>query len=360
MRLDRTRHLDDLNRQLDRARQTLGGLTFTCRDLFDHLDAVADDPKTLVSLNPPTITAGYETFYNTDGRVRWHQPPYEVFDPVEGHARLEQYLARNALLSIYVERPQTDRAVMARGSFRKGPGDTGVARSMNWYITSNRPDELRDYLGGFLVVPWDGYAVARGDYQIVQPDHVITSDSTVQIVPMRDEQANYYRLLWTHRFVGAHARINLAMLVDGYLAGVFGYDPAYLSSAGAYGKDANALAIIYGMTPHYTARRLNRLLSRLALTRDAIRLVLSSVMLSRCEMLVTAQMSPYPESKEYRGIMTLEKRKKDPVHGYRLIYTAPIVEQSWPDVFATWIKDEDRWRNARAKHRAAQAAHSSV
>ena len=288
MREDRQRHLDALNAQLDKARKSIGGLRYQSLDLFEHLDQVVDDPQTVISLNPPSTKAGYEKFFDTGGRVTWNEPDYGVFDPVAGYERLRGYMeTAKALLSIYEENQggfEVNGAFVARGSMRKGPGDTGVARSVNYYIVSNRPEEMQEYVGGLLVIPWPGYPVERGSHRLLPETHPINVDTRVSIVDLPAAEANYYRSL-----------------------------------------------------------------SRLAMSRKTLALVLSNIALLRCDHLVTAQLTRYPESKEYRGIMKLRSRKKDPHHGYRLIYAGPILEKDWSEVLKIWLEDERRWQKARKR-----------
>jgi hypothetical protein len=47
-------HLESLRKQLARTHEVMGGVTYTSEDLFDHLERVMDDPKTLIVLNPPS------------------------------------------------------------------------------------------------------------------------------------------------------------------------------------------------------------------------------------------------------------------------------------------------------------------
>ena len=53
-------------------------------------------------------------------------------------------------------------------------------------------------------------------------DYEIREDSRVQVIPVKTAEAQYYRELWTHNFVGSSATFNRALLIDGYVAGVFG------------------------------------------------------------------------------------------------------------------------------------------
>ena len=60
------------------------------------------------------------------------------------------------------------------------------------------------------------------DHPSQRTNREITEESKVQIVPVKAAQAQYYRVLWTHNFVGSSATWNRAVLIDGYVAGVFG------------------------------------------------------------------------------------------------------------------------------------------
>jgi hypothetical protein len=354
MLMDRDRHLEVLNKQLDRLRSVLLGLKFQPLDLFDHLEQVMDDPNTLVSLNPPSTGGGYEKFFDTDGAVTWKEPSYSLFDPVAGYEKLDGYMSRSkALLAIYEENQGghiVKGAFVARGSGRKDPSDTGIARSVNYYIVSNRPDEFKGYAGGMMVESWKGFEMEKAPWSVLPDNHPVTPDSTVAIVNIGQGIANYYRSLWTHNFVGGNAVRSLALLIDGYLVGVFGFDPAYLTSRGTPGgKDSDGVLLQFGMGVPQKRLRFGRLIGRLALCRQTLRLILSHIEMYRCNIVRTAQLSKYPESKEQRGIMKLLERKKDPQHGYRLIYIAPVSELSWNAVFEDWLKEEGRWQAKRTK-----------
>ena len=83
------------------------------------------------------------------------------------------------------------------------------------------------------------------------------------------------------------------------------------------------------------------------MSRHTLERALSSIKMARCGILNTVQMSPHPESKELRGLMTLVKKVKDPYHGYRLVYNADLIDDSWEECLEWWLHDEERWRKAR-------------
>jgi len=268
MRLERDRHVEGIQQHLDRLASVMGGIKYEALDMWDHLDRVADDPHTLISLNPPSITAGFEKFYDTGGKLTWNEPTYSIFSPVEGYARLTDYMSSSkALMAVYMESRSGDveGAVFVRGGGRKAPGDTGISRSINYYVVSNRPDEFTDLSGGMMVESWPGYPLAPMSTPILPEAYEVTQDSKVVVLLIPGEAATYYRSLWTHGFVGASTPRSLGLFIDDHLAGIFGYDPQYVSSAGAFGKDSDSVSLVFGMTSPHNSLRLNRLLSRLAL-----------------------------------------------------------------------------------------------
>jgi hypothetical protein len=352
-REDKDRHVEKIRKDFRRGGQILGGMKYTSEDMFEHLERVVDDPKTLIFLNPPSTTGGFEKFYETDGKFRWKEPSYEVFEVAAGYRRLtDMFSSSKALMSVYMENQKghvIEGAVMARGGGRKAPGDT-FAKSINYYVCSNRPDEFGELGGGLMVQGWEGSGMNPLPVEMLPKEHVLSEDSTVQVVKIKNDEAQYYRSLWTHNFVGTQAPHSLALIVDGYLVGVFGYDPMYLSSMGQFGGESEHCLLSYGMTvPRKLSRedqRLSRLLGRVALCRDSLRIFLNPIELYRCKKVRTAQITKHAESKETRGIMKMTNRKKDPA-GYRLIYEAEVREQNWKEVLVEWLKDEQRWWEKR-------------
>lgn len=81
LRLRREEHIESINRQIEVIKNLLGGMSYRPLDMWEHLKEVLDDPHALVIANPPTYFSGYEKFYDTQGKMTWKEPPYELFDP---------------------------------------------------------------------------------------------------------------------------------------------------------------------------------------------------------------------------------------------------------------------------------------
>jgi hypothetical protein len=353
MKDERAQHIGRIQAQLDRAATILRGLKYETMDMFQHLQRVMDDPNAFVMLNPPSTKAGFEQFFETGGIVTWNAPVYELFDPVAGYAKLGEWMKdAKGLWMVYEENQGghvIEGAIMARGAGRKGPDDHGIARSINYYIVSNRPDEARELLGGLIVIPWQGVRLEKPNRPFLPEAHPITADTRIEVAPMPQAQATYVRALWQHNFVGSSSSLNLALYLDGYIAGVFGYDPSWMSSLGRFGGDSDACLVQYGMTVPQKRLRFNRLLGMIALCRESLGLVLNDVEMYRVAKVVTAQLTKHPETKEYRGVMRLRERKTDPQFGYRLIYEQEVSDLTWPETLAGWLKGEEKYMKARAQ-----------
>ena len=85
LRLRRQDHIESINRQIEVVRNLLHGMSYRPLDMWEHLKEVLDDPHALVIANPPTYFSGYEKFYDTQGKMTWKEPEYQLFNPETGH-----------------------------------------------------------------------------------------------------------------------------------------------------------------------------------------------------------------------------------------------------------------------------------
>ena len=351
------RHIADLRKQLEKGRDLLGSMTYKAADLFDHLDECWDDPHCLVCLNPPTYTGGFERWYETGGRIGWAEPRYQVFDAETGLAQLmEKAWGAKCLLLCYQERA-TDEAVGApvyiQDHLRRTKDQTNY---LHVYIVPNRFDEALEIAGGLTIGRMRLTDVHAGDRPPIGADHEFSPESELVIQKIPAQVATYYRALWTHKFsIGSPAILNLGMFVDGYIAGVFGYNSGLavgFRSHGA-GKYRDVLQVHYGVVGPHNTHRLSRLLTMVCLTREAAHLGLASDLITaRIRRIHTTQQTRHPESKEMRGLMKLIDRKPDAKHGFKLTYEALIDERPLHTVLSRWLDAETKWRKARAKRPA--------
>lgn len=356
--------LAELQQHLSRLHASLSGFRYRSYCMFQHLAEVLDDPTTIVSLNPPTMSSGFEKFYNTGGRLTWTEPTYGLFDPKTDLATLaEQCLGAKALVVLYEEQAVGQAhlpAVFARGGALKAKEDAGGIRTMAAYLSSNRPDEVEQLAQGRKIARREETGLAPAPHlTIIPPTHHPTEQSTVALVKLDGAQSFYYRQLWTHRFAGAQVPASgYGIVLDGYLCGVFAYDRSWLDR-GEFGnmQKKQSLMLMYGSAARLPGYRLNRLLTKLALSVASVREFLDDLAMAKVTHLTTAQFSKYPESKEMRGMLTLAARKPI-VHkfglekGFMLRYEAPLEPTTWQEAGQWWVKDERRYRTTQVKETA--------
>lgn len=346
--------IDDLEERADWHRQAiltalgamaapLSGMRFDARCLFEHTAEASADEHTVVVLNPPSYRGGYEKLADTGGRITWREPTYELFDPVDGVRRLLSDTSDSpALVLVRTE----DRDAIAEGDQIVYARYLGQGRHV--FYAANRPDEIRAAVGNQVGSSTGGKA-EQPKFALLPPDHEITSESTIGVQQLTPSEARYLKDLWMHRPTSAQATVVWALIVDGFVAAVAGYDSNTLvrpfNPAGSWRFRDSALLMFTFAAPH--RRRILRLLSKVALQRFALELLASpklAMHVTAARRVITVDETAKPESKSKRGLMELVERRPDKDHPgqFRLFYVADIEELTPAEVLAWWLADEDR------------------
>ena len=337
LELRREEHIQKINEQLERANKMLKGFSYRPLDMFEHIDEVFNDEKTIIIANPPTYTAGFEKWYGTGGNMTWKEPSYGIFDPKTGLTDLMDLMSRSkALIICYEEnevKKMAGKAIFTRYGVRKG---------FNVYLTTNREEEAEALANGKMVVRSNESKMSPLDCSTLPTDYVITEKSKIEFMQVEPQYCQYYRGIWTHNFVGGQAQVNVVLLIDRYVAGVFGYQ---IAIGAMILKD---LLIMFGVTIPHVNYRMSRLLTMIACNRETLKTCLTDYQITRLNGIQTTQMTKHPESKEMRGIMKLDKKEKGKL-GYKLIYKTPIQERTKEDTLKEWLKKETIWKTERQK-----------
>lgn len=337
-------HIQNIREQLERANKLLYGMNYRVLDMWKHMDEVLEDDHCIVIANPPTYTAGFEKYYDTNGMMGWKEPEYEIFDPKNGLQKFMDMCEKaKCLVLCYEENVPGKTAgepVFAR---------YGVRNGINVYLTTNRPEEAKELSGGKKIARPNESKLSCLDCSMLPRDYEITEKTKVQLCQIERMEAQYYRQLWTHNFVGSSAPVNIAVLIDGKIAGVFGVDKSALTM-GAFGtRVSDALFLMYGMTVSHKKYRLGRLLTMLAQNKKFVYTVCNDLEKEKVGHLKTVQMTKYPEAKEMRGIMKLTKRIPDSKMGFRLTYESELEDRTEEQTLAEWLRREEKWQKERAK-----------
>ena len=333
LKLRREEHIASINRQIEVTKNLLHAMSYRPLDMWKHLEEVLDDPHALVIANPPTYFSGYEKYYDTQGKMTWKEPAYELFDPETGHKQFyDMCMDAKALVLCYQEK-RTGEAV----------GYTVYARSntradLNAYITTNREEEATALANGKKIKRPTESKLEPLDCSMLPRDYVITEESKVQVIPIKAAQAQYYRVLWTHNFVGSSATWNRALLIDGYVAGVFGISK----------MASDSVFVWYVMKIPHEKYRLGRLCYMLAQNKEFVDTLLDNIDKEKVTKMRTAMLTKYPENKEVRGIMKLVNRAVDKQNGYKLTYEAELKQgRTEQQTLIEWLRRENKWQENR-------------
>lgn len=336
LKFRREEHIAYIQSQIDYVKAKCKGMSYRDLDMMKHLDEALDDENAIVVICPPTYTAGYEKFFDTQGRLQWHEPSYGIFDAKEGLRTLhERFRDAKALCIVYEERDSGDfvgEPIYGRDAGRPG---------MCMYLTSNRPEEAKALAEGKAIERNNGAKMSPLKNPILPSEHIVTEKSVVEVIPIKAENATYYRRLWTHNFVGGASGSAMAMLIDGYVAGIFGYDKFVMSLGN--GSD---LLFKFGMTAP-SEQRLNRLMYMLAVNKEIVHNFLTDIEKESVEGIMTVMITKYPESKEMRGIMKMVSKEAEGRTGYKLKYRCDLQDRTKGETLKEWLLKEERWKKQR-------------
>lgn len=338
-------HQAAIRKKLTQMQQRIGGLAYQPLDMWEHLTRAAADPKTVIYVNPPTYSAGFEKFFDTGGRLAWHEPRYDVFDPATGPQRLMDLMDGLPAMLIMIHETETGQAAHPRPVFAR-PGAAG----RTGYVLSNRPGEIFGITGGPKVSVRDPGDVGPADFPILPVDHDLAPDMHVAMFPVKAATANYYRDLWMHRLTAEPYPGNLLVTVDGYVAAVIGYSIDNMARPLAQDERVNRSVMLrYAAGAPHAALRTGRLAAMLALQQPTAELAAGpagSLFVAASRGVVTVNFTRFTEAKQQRGLM---KRINKTPHedGWKLTYYAPWQHKAPGEVLAEFLKREAQWRNSR-------------
>ena len=295
------------------------------QEVLAYLDDLA---KTVSELK----TIG-EMVLHEDGDA--HGTKYGMFDPETGHQQLyDMMMDAPALLLCYQEKRAGEavgHTIFAR---------SGTRADLNSYITTNREEEAVALAKGKKIKrPQEG-KLEPLKCSMLPLDYEITEDSDIRIIQIAGANAQYYRMLWTHNFVGSQATYNRAVLIDGYVAAVFGISK----------MAADSIFVWYVMKAPHKLYRLGRLCYMLAQNQSFVDTLLDDIDQEKVTKMRTAMLTKYTENKEVRSIMKLVNRQEDAKNGYKLTYEAALVAgRDEKATLAEWLRREKQWQQKRAQ-----------
>jgi hypothetical protein len=346
LKLRQDEHIDAIESHLKKLDARMHGVTFAPRDVWEHVESVADDPHAVISINPPTYCGGFEKFYDTDGRLTWATPEYEMFDAQTDVFKLMDLMkGRAALILCQQQQTPGNAAEFPVYARHLSPGQYV-------YVCTNRPAEVLAIAGGMKVVPLKPVELCRLDVPTLPINYEVSPESVLEVCPIGAKETAYYRDLWMHKLDGKQATNHAAVTVDGFLAGLIAYSNSSIlrQYPGLPPERHGSLTLSFAVgAPHKD--RMTRLVTMVALARETVELLMPPHLNAMTRFIVTLEMTRYPEAKGLRGLMKLESRTPDKKYGNRLIYLTEPTKLTRPQIVAEWVRKEQMWRRERAKQK---------
>lgn len=336
-------HQGKIRESIEYFRGLIGKIRFRELDMFDHIQEYLDNEKAIILLAPPTYKGGYEKWFYAGDRIVWKEPPYNLFDPENGLNQVMVEICGKAkcLVICYEENGAGQCAgypLFCRSNSRAG---------VNAYLTTNDPEKAAWVLGEKNATRKPEIEMTPLKYPIIPEDYAMTEKSEVNVYEISNANSVYYRRLWTHNFSGSSTGShNYAVVVDGFLCGVFGYNEMMASLFAEIFDGKMGTWISYSICAPIRKYRILRLNTMISLCRSVFENGQTEIIKARTDGIFTTMITKHPISMIHRGIMKLIKREKAKPMGNKLVYYADILEKSPQEVFKEWFrKEKEYWKN---------------
>jgi len=324
-------YLEELIIKVELLANRLDGLTYAPRDMWDTLEEYRNDEGTLLLVNPPRYTGGYDRmFAGIDAVLSWDEPKIAQFTEDDYKRLMEMLGTSEATTLMYYATPGDDPTPLWgepwRAVFADRPGNKRVA-AVNWIIANQ---SLIDHASNRAKI-----VLGKAKYPLF--DGEIRSDSKLHAERIDQETGDYCRDLFIHKLPGSVTQAYVALLIDGALMGVIGLHLRDLRMAHDPEADTwRAGFVTFAFSPDHPAYKRLHKLTLMSLVSgwfwdDVMGGESFCVLNGRPLTVRSTMLTPHPENKTARGIMKLVKRKREPTGGYKLIYKADVI-------------DRDRWK----------------
>jgi hypothetical protein len=339
-------HQGKIRESIEYFRGLIGRIRFRELDMFDHIQEYLENDRAIVLLAPPTYKGGYEKWFYAGDQITWREPLYNLFDPENGLNQVMVDICGKAkcLVLCYEENEVGQCAgvpLFCRSNSRAG---------VNAYLTTNDPDKASWVLGEKNATRKPEIEMIPLKYPIIPEEYEMTEKSEIAVYEINNANAVYYRRLWTHNFSGSSSGShNYAVVVDGYLCGVFGYNEMMASLFAEIYESKMGVWISYSICAPIRRYRILRLNTMVSLCRTVVENEQTEIIKARMDGIFTTMITRHPISMIHRGIMKLIKREKAKPMGNKLVYYADILDKTPQEVFREWFKKEQDYQKTKAR-----------
>lgn len=331
-------YIASLKSQLGDMAERLHGLHYHARDMWETLDLHKDDPGAVLLVNPPRYTGGYvRMFEGVEALFDWDEPTATQFIEAD-YARLMADLGERAPLTLmYYATPLEDPAPLWgepwRSVFADRPGNRRLV-SINWIVANRAP------VGPQI----NRTAIDQGKrkYRLFVGD--VADDMMLWGKRESADVGGYYKDLFIHKLPGSLADKYAVLLLNGELLAVLGLYVQNLrmgsARKGQKGVEAAANLTFAFTVPHDTYSRLHKLTLMSLVSKwfwdDIYRGEAFYDLVGAPPAVQTTMLTPYPENKTARGVLTMTKREKQSDGTFKLSYYADIVDRTREETLLLW------------------------
>lgn len=324
------RYRDGIAEELKEYAARYRGIRYGITDLRDVVRQ-AEDPETLVVMDPPIYPKGYTKMFTTAPDLVF-SPPVEEFDYPKELTRLyERSKEKPALFlwGIYTETdlPRADCIFAC---------ELPKAKFTYWYCTKRADVEA---LGIGPTVEYRPRPKEPVPYEIVPYNMEVTAETKVGVREVDRDVALYYRDLFAHKLGATSGESFTAILLDGRVFGIVGW----IWGDVLRGRDRHILEVFGFNAPLAGYPKANRLLMHLITCRDMRdHLLVARNKRNRTFSLdgvKTACLSKYRKVKTNNGILRLDKRERYKSNMYKLLYVTEWHDRSFADCLRLYLEE---------------------
>lgn len=329
-------HIQECCAGLHELVDALKGINYHPADLFDIIEEEKASPTTLLYIDPPGYTRGYEKMFDAGEKLTWTPPTYWPFIPKSDFPRLHTICDKAEALTI------TLRAADELGDDAKNVVWAMPKGKRVKYLMSNRPDYVKKLAHG----PSLSLKKQKNTHPTFpvwgMPDDVIRADSVLRLQITDRDTGLYYRDLFAHALGQTDAECFLLLWLDGKVFGTVGLhlEKALIGQSYDKGDDRAFVWESYGFSSrslHYP-KHLNRLLMMSLTCRGFIEWLQHerNFQLGPPVGLRTACITKGHESKGNRGILKLLRREERPDGRFHLVYQTEWRPGTFADQVTAW------------------------
>lgn len=321
-------YLADIRAQVVALAQSLKGIDFQTRGLWEMLAQWADDDRALLLVDPPRYKGGHDRMFAGASLFDWDAPEAKPFAE-EDFQTLVEYLANvKAQALVWFVAGARDPSADWPDPWRAAFADrisSSRSSAFHW-IMSNKPGASASIMRTKSDANPRRFRLFNGE---------VKADSRLWAVNADGATADYYRDLFIHKLPGSMSTNYALLFLDGALFGVVG-----LLGTDYRRGDNDRMFVHFNFTVPGVHKRLHKLtllsVSSAWFYRDIFGAAPWFQIRGLPETISTVMLTRHPNSMAERGIFKMDLRETLP-DGYKLHYSAALRHEERKETLQTWL-----------------------